>query len=254
MTESVSSDMTESVSSERISLDKELAAFLRMRAESYNMREPKLSRWIDGMSDMKATTQLLNSFLLGLSISPAEPCLDVGCGFGNLVIALSERFHHVSGIELNAERVEWAKKRCPSAEIVCGTAEALPWPDDHFELITSTDVFEHLDHSQQVAAARELARVLKPGGYAFVTVPSKYQISDEHNHVLFGTWMPDRFRRLISMRLHGTYLQCWEHSGAGWSRVFERANLAVALVPQKSRTLRVTTSRFHLFARKPDTS
>jgi ubiquinone/menaquinone biosynthesis C-methylase UbiE len=187
---------------------------------------------------------------VGLSISPAEPCLDVGCGFGNLVIALSERFRHVSGIELNAERVEWARRRCPPAEIVCGTAEALPWPDDHFKLITSTDVFEHLDHSQQAAAAKELARVLKPGGYAFVTVPSRYQISDEHNHVLFGTWMPDRFRRLISMRLHGTYLQCWEHSGAGWSRVFERADLAVTLVPQKSRTLRITTSRFHLSVRK----
>jgi len=239
---------------ESVSLEEELIAFLQMRAASYNMCEPNLSRWVDCMSDVQATKQLLDSFLAGLSISPAEPCLDVGCGFGNLLIALSERFRHVSGIELNAERVEWAKRRCPSAEIVCGTAEALPWPDDHFRLITSTDVFEHLDHSQQAAAARELARVLKPGGYAFVTVPSRYQISDEHNHVLFGTWMPDRFRKLISMRLHGTYLQCWEHSGAGWSRVFERADLAVALFPQKSRTLRITTSRFHLFARKPQMS
>ena len=239
---------------ESVSLDEELTTFLRMRAESYKMCEPNLSRWVDTMSDVTSTKQLLDSFLLGLSISPTEPCLDVGCGFGNLAIALSERFRHVNGIELNAERVEWAKRRCPSAEIVCGTAVVLPWPDNHFGLITSTDVFEHLDHSQQAAAAREIARVLKPGGYAFVTVPSRYQISDEHNHVLFGTWMPDRLRKLISMRMNGTYLQCWEHSGAGWSRVFERAGLAVALAPQKSRTLRITTSRFHLFVRKPHMS
>jgi len=234
-----------------LSVNEELIAFLRMRGHSYGMWEPKLSNWIYGMSNEQEPKDRLNSLLSELSVSPAEACLDVGCGFGNFVVALAERFQKVSGIEVIAERAEWSKRRCPSAEIVCGTAERLPWPDNHFGLIVSTDVFEHLDHSQQVAAAKEIARVLKPSGHAFITVPSRFQIRDEHNYVLFGTWMPNRLRKFVSMSMHGTYLRCWERSGAGWSRIFEHAGLAVRTVPQRSKTLRITTSRFNLFARKP---
>jgi hypothetical protein len=102
-----------------------------------------------------------------------------------------------------------------------------------------------------MAAAKEVARVLKPRGNAFITVPSKFQILDEHNYVFFGTWMPNRLREFFSMRMHNTHLQCWEHSGAGWSRIFEKAGLLVKTVPQKSKRLKVSTSRFHLFVRKP---
>jgi len=236
---------------QNLAVNEELRSFLRMRGESYGMWEPKLTNWVAGMSNEQKPKELLNSIQSELSVSPNEACLDLGCGFGNLVIALSERFESVSGIELNPERVEWSKRRCPSAEIVCGTAEKLPWPDNNFGLVMSTDVFEHLDHSQQIAAAREVARVLKPGGRAFITVASKFQIRDEHNYVLFGTWMPNRLRKFFSMRMHDTYLQCWEHSGAGWSRIFKNAGLLVQTVPQKSKMLKISTSRFHLFVQKP---
>ena len=233
------------------SLKEELTTFLRKRGEAYGMWEPKLTRWVHGMSDEGQSRDLLNSVLSKLAPSPDDLCLDIGCGFGNLVIALRERFEDVSGIEIVPERAEWAKKRCPSADIICGSATELPWPENHFGLITSTDVFEHLDRSQQVEAAKELARVLKPGGSAFITVPSRFQIRDEHNYVLFGTWMPDRCRKYVSMRMHGSYVECWEHSGPGWTRLFQRAGLNVETVPLKSKTLRITTSRFHLFVTKP---
>jgi len=238
-------------SEEKSSLDKELIAFLRARGESYRMWEPKLTNWVNGMSDERESRLLLNALISGLPIPDDERCLDIGCGFGNLVIALSEKFASVAGIEVVEERAGWSQRRCPSAEIVCGTAESLPWADNSFGLITSTDVFEHLDHSQQAVAAKEIARVLKPGGFAFVTVPNIFQIRDEHNEVLFGTWMPNRMRQFVSLKLHGNYLRCWEHTGAGWGRIFERAGLIVKTVPQRSKTVPVLTSRFHLHLRKP---
>ena len=231
--------------------DQELISFLRVRGESYGMEEPKLSNWVLGMSDEEKAIQLLHSFLSQYPVSKEEPCLDMGCGFGNLVLALSQHFRNVSGIDLIEERVEWSRRRCPSAEIVCGKAEGLPWPANHFGLITSTDVFEHLNHEQQALAANEIARVLKPGGHAFITVPSKFQIKDEHNYIPFGTWMPEPLRRAVSMRLRHSYLQCWEHSGPEWRRIFENAGLTVKSVPQKPKRLPIFASRFHLFARKP---
>jgi len=101
---------------------------------------------------------------LGFPFPTTSACLDIGCGFGNLVIALSEKFASVAGIEVVEERAGWSQRRCPSAEIVCGTAESLPWADNSFGLITSTDVFEHLDHSQQAVAAKEIARFSSQAG------------------------------------------------------------------------------------------
>jgi 2-polyprenyl-3-methyl-5-hydroxy-6-metoxy-1,4-benzoquinol methylase len=115
---------------QNLAVNEELRSFLRMRGESYGMREPKPTNWVARMSDEQKPKKLPNSIQAELPVSPNEACLDLGCGFGNLVIALSDRFQSVSGIELNPERVEWSKRRCPSAEIVCGTAEKLPWPDN----------------------------------------------------------------------------------------------------------------------------
>ncbi len=52
-------------------------------------------------------------------------------------------------------------------------ARSLAYPDDHFDLITSISVFEHIapEIDGELPAVRELARVLAPGGTAVLTVP-----------------------------------------------------------------------------------
>jgi SAM-dependent methyltransferase len=47
--------------------------------------------------------------------------------------------------------------------------QALTWPDAHFDVCTSTEVFEHVPDDRR--AFRELLRVLKPGGLLVFTVP-----------------------------------------------------------------------------------
>ena len=58
-----------------------------------------------------------------------------------------------------------------------GSADAIPVSDESFDSIVCTQVFEHLERPQQ--AAREMARVLKPGGYAVVTVPQMNELHEE---------------------------------------------------------------------------
>jgi ubiquinone/menaquinone biosynthesis C-methylase UbiE len=57
-------------------------------------------------------------------------------------------------------------------------AEALPWPDDFFDLVYSTNVLEHVTDPDQVM--RETIRVLKPGGYAQFVFPNYGSFFDGH--------------------------------------------------------------------------
>jgi SAM-dependent methyltransferase len=49
---------------------------------------------------------------------------------------------------------------------------ALPYPDDHFDIIFSRYVFEHIDNAEFVAG--ELLRVVKPGGLIAAVTPNKF--------------------------------------------------------------------------------
>src|SRR5260370_41254151 len=60
--------------------------------------------------------------------------------------------------------------RRPGMAFAYGTAEAIPFADATFDLVTAFDVLEHLD--DDVRALREMARVARPGGLIAVTVPA----------------------------------------------------------------------------------
>jgi ubiquinone/menaquinone biosynthesis C-methylase UbiE len=58
---------------------------------------------------------------------------------------------------------------------VSGLAPPLPFPDQTFDLVFGISVFTHLRESWQFAWLRELARTLKPGGLAIMTIMSEGQ-------------------------------------------------------------------------------
>jgi ubiquinone/menaquinone biosynthesis C-methylase UbiE len=65
----------------------------------------------------------------------------------------------------------------------CQTQDArrLNYPSNHFDLIVSISVFEHIapERGGDIPAIREMARVLRPGGFAVITVPfSKRYFAD----------------------------------------------------------------------------
>jgi SAM-dependent methyltransferase len=64
-------------------------------------------------------------------------------------------------------------------------AEALPWPDNFFDLAYSTNVLEHVGDPDQVM--RETIRVLKPGGYAQFVFPNYDSLFDGHYAL---PWLP----------------------------------------------------------------
>ncbi len=99
-------------------------------------------------------------------IIPGERVLDVACGSGNTAIAAARRFTRVTGLDYVPELLEHARERCRAelaeAEFVEGDAQAMPFEDASFDLVTSTyGVMFAPDHQR---SADELLRVCRPGG------------------------------------------------------------------------------------------
>ena len=69
--------------------------------------------------------------------------------------------------------------RRDSVDVRAMEVEALDFPDQHFDFVFSTAVFEHL--ADVPSAAREIARVLKPGGFVFLSIHLFPGISGGHN-------------------------------------------------------------------------
>jgi len=104
-------------------------------------------------------------------LEPGETVLDVGCGTGTLAIAAKRRVGAagtVHGVDASPEMIDRAKRKATKAavDVVFQTAvvEALPFPDAHFDAVLGTLMLHHLPKPVRQQCAREMRRVLKPGG------------------------------------------------------------------------------------------
>lgn len=96
--------------------------------------------------------------------------LEIGCGTGAWLrefVKWGALPDHLVGIDLLPERIEKARKLCPSGiRLECGNAARLAFPDEFFDLVLQSTVFTSiLDRSLRHAVAAEMLRVLKPNGF-----------------------------------------------------------------------------------------
>lgn len=104
-------------------------------------------------------------------LEPGESVLDVGCGTGTLAIVAKRRVGPtgtVHGIDASPEMIARAGKKARKAGVEVffknGLAEALPFPDAQFDAVLTTVMLHHLPREPRQRCAREMRRVLKPGG------------------------------------------------------------------------------------------
>ncbi len=121
---------------------------------------------------------LLTVDLERLKVRSGEKLLDAGCGEGRHCFGALERGAHVVGLDLDraalqssADNLRQRAAKCGRlAALVHGNALRLPFADETFDKVICSEVMEHV-HDYR-GAARELARVMRPGGCLAVTIPT----------------------------------------------------------------------------------
>lgn len=135
--------------------------------------------------------------------APPKRVLDLGCGMGGFLEGLAGIGERVVPCDVSLESLSHCVERgFPHG--VLSSGYALPFADDSFDLVCMFDAIEHVEDDR--LTMREVARVLVPGGRAFVSVPA-YQFLYANNDRV-----AQHYRRYTRARLRA---------------VFEQAGLAV---------------------------
>jgi SAM-dependent methyltransferase len=141
------------------------------------MSEPTLQAQIDAANAYEA---LFVPALFGqwtpkvagaAQIQPDQRVLDVACGTGILAREVASRMRssgRVVGIDPSPGMVAVARQFAPAVEWREGVAEALPFPDQSFDVVVSQ--FGLMFFADRRQALREMLRVLAPGGRVAVAV------------------------------------------------------------------------------------
>jgi SAM-dependent methyltransferase len=95
---------------------------------------------------------------------PRGRVLDCGCGTGSN-LGMLEPYGEVYGFDLTWRGLQFAHEQ-GRRRVAQGSIGAIPFASASFDLVTSFDVFQCLPGTVETDAAREMARVLKPGGAA----------------------------------------------------------------------------------------
>jgi len=104
-------------------------------------------------------------------------CLDVGCGSGDFVFKLKDKFSKVYGVDVSPSRIAEAQKTARSLNLSGGVHFAvsnidkrIDHPDEFFDTVTSLAVIEHVFDPYFVVT--EICRVMKKGGIFVSEVPN----------------------------------------------------------------------------------
>lgn len=149
-------------------------------------------------ADFLRVGQQFKALFLDAGLQPHHAILDVGCGIGRaaapLVDYLDESGRY-AGFDVMAEAIDWCRDNIAVGDsrfeflhadmrsdrynpggTQPASAYVFPYPDASFDYVWLGSVFTHLLAADQAQFAREIARVLRPGG---ISIVSWYLIDEE---------------------------------------------------------------------------
>jgi SAM-dependent methyltransferase len=148
-----------------------------MTIEQQISRDEELARWKDAARRVWAAGDypeiarrtlwpVGERIVRRVGVRPGEDVLDVACGTGNAALRAAHAGARVVGVDITPELLAAGRSLATAegvdVEFVEGDAEALPAAAESFDVVVST--FGCMFAPRHAVAARELARVLRPGG------------------------------------------------------------------------------------------
>lgn len=132
-----------------------------------------------------ATAEIVTQLKAWDAIGDHIAVLDIGCGIGRLLVALAPEVRSATGIDVSAQMVKTARRRCASYSnitVIKGSGRGLEaLQNEVFDVAIAVDSFPYIRQSGYPLAERffaESARVLKPGGQ-LVILNYSYSEDDE---------------------------------------------------------------------------
>lgn len=121
-----------------------------------------------------------------------QDVLSSGCGFGGSLLAYNDfGARTITGVEVDPEYVALAQLRVADldhAEVHLVEDVDLPFGDDSFDVVESTDVIEHV--SDPARYLRELHRVLRSDGLVLLSTPNRVWPVEQHLGIAGPPWLP----------------------------------------------------------------
>lgn len=167
------------------------------------------------------------------SITAADRVLDLGCGIGNILIALAERLDFVDpavGIDVSTTLIDMGRREVERAGLAAKVklqvmpATTLLFADAGFDVVLTSHVIKHLDDGALEKAFGEVHRVLAPGGRFLLWEFKKSPFSAPLFISAKATGLPPAFKLRDEAELRNRLM------AAGFSRV-DRVSTGIFFMP-----------------------
>lgn len=143
-----------------------------------------------GVRAVRAQRRLTSFGLLDGSLPDGASVLDLGCGAGDSLVSLSQRYDNrinLTGVDFSKRAVATARARLNDhAHIVEADATSLPFADAHFSYVLLFGLIEHV--RDDVRALAEVHRVCAPGAHIFISTSNASSVLQGINLIRRNTF------------------------------------------------------------------
>jgi ubiquinone/menaquinone biosynthesis C-methylase UbiE len=166
-----------------VELKKLFDTWAQAAARKYTRKQWLLSKWevVEGIEwPPEKIRVMLDTIREGLQIRKTDLVVDLGCGGGWILKALSPSSRRMIGVDFSDSMLKNAKAFCPKEIFICGEIGRLPFKDNSFDRALSYFVFLNFMEDDFVQKAIcDVRRVLKKGGRALIgQLPDKTRSFD----------------------------------------------------------------------------
>ena len=131
-----------------------------------------------------------------LQINKMHKVLDLGCGTGRHLVYLAQHNMQMYGIDNSPEALrqsrEWLDQESLYANLeLHEITNGLPYPDEFFDALISVQVINHGTLATIEKIIGEISRVVRPGGFIFITVAYKKHPGTNYREIEPNTFIPE---------------------------------------------------------------